>query len=211
MVDPQIKIFDNVLAPKDHRLVWDFLNSPGWAYGAYSQSGGGASRYFYKHFSGYFLDGRESRSASAIEAELAQNAPLLAEFWQVLKRGPLRGSALARCYANGMPAGAEGGIHLDSNIASHLTSIYYPNLEWHPDNAGETLFFNDTRSDLIAAVYPRPNRLVIFPGTIPHVARPISSRCNELRITLMFKTMPEGGVAVSPLSIENTTTESKGP
>src|SRR5580704_709523 len=170
MIDPQIRIFDNVLAPNEQRLVWHFLNRPGWSYGAYSQSGGEASRYFYKHFSGYFMDGRESRSAGAIEAELMQNAPLLAEFWAVLKRGPLKGSVLSRCYANGMPAGAEGGIHLDSNIASHLTSIYYPNLEWRPDSAGETLFFNNERTDLIAAVYPKPNRLVIFPGTIPHVA-----------------------------------------
>ena len=56
--------------------------------------------------------------------------------------------------------------------------------------AGETVFFNPNRDEILAAsVYPKPNRLAIFPGTIPHVARPMSSRANDLRITLMFKTV----------------------
>jgi SM-20-related protein len=191
MAAPNISVFDNFLAERDHRLVWEFLNRPGWAYGAYSDGGGEASRYFYKHFSGFFAGGDEDRTADANEAELAQSAPLLANFWQALKRGPLRGSALARCYANGMPAGTEGGLHTDSNIPTHLTSIYYPNLEWQPDYGGETLFFDADGADLVGAIYPKPNRLVIFAGTIPHVARPVSRRCAQLRITLMFKTMPE--------------------
>lgn len=99
---------------------------------------------------------------------------------------------MARCYANGMPAGAEGGLHMDSNIPTHLTAIYYPTLSWQPSFAGETLFFNPDGTDITAAVYPKPNRLVVFSGTTPHVARPTSVRCPELRITLMFKTLGQG-------------------
>jgi SM-20-related protein len=49
------------------------------------------------------------------------------------------------------------------------------------------LFFNELGDDVLCAVYPKPNRLVSFPGEIPHVARGISHMCPLLRITLMFK------------------------
>ena len=102
---------------------------------------------------------------------------------------------LSRCYANGMPAGVEGALHLDSNVDTHLTTIYYPHLNWHPNFGGETVFFDRAGADIIASVYPRPNRIVMFSGTIPHVARPISRQGPDLRITLMFKTMPEADAA----------------
>jgi SM-20-related protein len=183
-------IFDNFLSPHDHAAIWDFLNRPGWAHGGTSTQDAATDRYFYKHFAGYVRDGRENREVRAIEDELAESAPILAQMWGRLKAGPLKGQALARCYANGMSGGVEGSLHLDSNIESHLTSIYYPHSEWSPNLAGETLLFNSTGDEVVAAIYPRPNRLAVFAGTIPHVARPMSRRSTDLRITLMFKTMP---------------------
>ena len=121
------------------------------------------------------------------------HAPLIAEMWTALKAGPLAGQALARCYANGMPGGVEGGLHLDSNIDSHLTAIYYPHPAWGPNFGGETLLFNAAGDEILAAIYPKPNRLAVFSGAIPHVARPMSRKRPELRITLMFKTMPIAG------------------
>ena len=195
MTQPAISIFDGFLAPADHRAVFDFLSQPGWAFGAFSDGDPDPPRYFYKHFAGFFADGREARTPHQIEEELRAASPLLANFWDALKRGPLRGQALARCYANGMPSGVEGGVHLDSNIDDHLTTIYYPHPEWKPNFGGETLFFNADASDLTSALYPKPNRLAIFSGAIPLVARPTSSRFTQLRITLMFKTTPAAAVA----------------
>ncbi|HEY2752317.1 2OG-Fe(II) oxygenase [Phenylobacterium sp.] len=195
MSAPKVRVFDNLLAPPDQAAVWNFLNQPGWAYGGFSAEGPDADRYFYKHFAGYRKDGREAREAVSIETELAQTAPLLADVWAALKKGPLGGQALSRCYANGMAGGIEGGLHLDSTIESHLTAIYYAHPAWSPNFGGETILFNETGDEIIAAIYPKPNRLAVFAGTIPHVARPMSRRRAELRITLMFKTMPpnEGG------------------
>jgi SM-20-related protein len=51
------------------------------------------------------------------------------------------------------------------------------------------VFFTQDGSDILASIYPKPNRLIVFPGAIPHVARGISRTCPKLRITLMFKTM----------------------
>ena len=190
MSPPKVTVFDNLLAPPEHAAVWTFLNQGGWAYGGFSADGPQADRYFYKHFAGYRTDGREARDLAAIEAELGETAPLLGEMWKALKAGPLQGQALSRCYANGMSGGVEGGLHLDSNIESHLTAIYYPHPAWEPNFAGETLLFNVAGDEVVAAIYPKPNRLAVFSGTIPHVARPMSRRRSDLRITLMFKTMP---------------------
>jgi len=186
----KVQVFDDLLAPAEHAAVWNFLNRPGWAYGGFSAEGPEADRYFYKHFAGYRTDGREARDLAAIEDELAQSAPILAQMWSELRKGPLAGQALSRCYANGMSGGIEGGLHLDSNIETHLTSIYYPHPTWSPNFAGETLLFNAAGDEVLAAIYPKPNRLAVFAGTIPHVARPMSRRRADLRITLMFKTMP---------------------
>jgi SM-20-related protein len=193
MANLQIAVRDNFLAEDEQRAVWEFLKGPGWAFGAYSDQEG--SRYFYKHFAGYRLDPSSEGKAAAFEDELREGYPLLAAVWDRLKAGPLQGHALARCYANGMPSGVDGALHLDSNIDSHLTTIYYPHLEWHPNFGGETVFFDKAGADIVAAVYPRPNRLTIFSGTIPHVARPVSRRGPDLRITLMFKTLPETDAA----------------
>jgi SM-20-related protein len=193
MSPPRVQLFDNLLGQGEHAAVWNFLNQPGWAYGGYSADGPDADRYFYKHFAGYRTDGREARDLAAIEEELGQTAPLLANMWAALKAGPLAGQALSRCYANGMSGGVEGGLHLDSNIETHLTSIYYPHPAWSPAFAGETLLFNAAGDEVVGAIYPKPNRLAVFAGTIPHVARPMSRKRSELRITLMFKTMPAEG------------------
>lgn len=183
-----LTLYDNLLAPQAQAAVWAFISQPGWAHGGFSAEGPEADRYFYKHYAGFVRDGREELDAAAIEGQLARSAPILAQLWGVLKAGPLEGHALARCYANAMPGGTEGGLHLDSNVEDHLTAIYYAHPEWTPNLAGETLLFNAAGDEVVAAIYPRPNRLAVFPGTMPHVARPMSRRAGGLRITLMFKT-----------------------
>ena len=183
-----VRVFDNFLEPDAQAELLGFLKAPTWAFGAYSDGSPNASRYWYKHFAGYVKDGREPLTPDAIEGELQASAPMLSDIWRKIKSGVLPGHNLARCYANGYPFGSEGGLHLDSNISSHATVIYYPHTQWHPNFGGETVFFNAEGTDIIASVYPRPNRLVVFPGIIPHVARGVTRVCPELRVTLMFKT-----------------------
>ncbi|WP_372787060.1 2OG-Fe(II) oxygenase, partial [Phenylobacterium sp.] len=187
-----LTLYDNLLKPPEQAAIWAFLNRPGWAHGGYSADGSEADRYFYKHYAGYPRDGGEPLSDGQIEDQLAESAPILAQLWGLLKGGPLKGHALTRCYANAMQGGTEGGLHLDSTVEDHMTAIYYAHPEWTPDQAGETLLFNTAGDEVVAAIYPRPNRLAVFPGTIPHVARPMSRRASGLRITLMFKTRPAG-------------------
>lgn len=184
-----IRVFDDLLPPDDRKPLLAFLKGPGWSYGAFSDSTPGAPRYWYKHFAGLVRDGPEPSDPLAYEAELGAYAPMVAQLWQKLKAGLLVGHALTRCYANGYPYGSDGGLHYDSNVDTHFTCIYYPHLVWHPNWSGETVFFNQAGDEIIASVYPRPNRLVVFPGNVAHIARGVARVCPEMRITLMFKTM----------------------
>lgn len=183
-----IQVYDGALTDALQGEVLAHLHEPGWAFGAYSDASPNASRYWYKHFAGYVRDGQEARTAQGVEDELAASSAVISAVWRQMKSGPLAGHSLTRCYANGYPAGSEGGLHLDSNVPDHFTAIYYPHTSWHPNFAGETVFFAADGSDIILSVYPKPNRLVVFPGVIPHVARGVSRTCPQLRVTLMFKT-----------------------
>lgn len=186
---PIIRVYDNVLDSSTQRDLLLFLRAPGWTYGAYSADAPNPPRYWYKHFAGLNRDSGEVLDPVVFERQLELVAPPVARMWRHLEAGPMSGHTLARCYANGYPFGSEGSVHYDSDVPSHWTAIYYPHLEWSPDYAGETVFFDSDRTDIIASAYPRPNRLVVFRGIIPHVARAITRACPELRITLMFKTL----------------------
>jgi SM-20-related protein len=182
---------DNLLDEESRREIFKFLRRPGWVFGWKSDPKEDKFAFWHKHFGGdilpdhYSQDRPEKQNACADELQRA--APLLYRLWLQLEARVFPGQELVRCYANSQPFGSEGSLHTDSLSDDSYTAIYYPHANWHPNWGGETLFFNKDRTDLIAAVYPRPNRLVVFPGTIPHVARGVARVCPELRITLMFK------------------------
>ncbi len=72
-------------------------------------------------------------------------------------------------------------IHTHLN---QLVGVYYVNLHWKPEWAGETLFFNDEMTDIIKASVYKPNRLVVFDGSIPHTIRPQAFSAPHYRLTL---------------------------
>jgi SM-20-related protein len=189
---PPIAKIDDALEEEQRVRIWNFLSGPGWKFGWKSDSKKDPYSFWHKHFAGntlpdhYARDGKERQYDCA--DELRRRAPILHELWSDLEKHVIPGHVLTRCYANGQPYGSEGSIHTDSLSANSRTIIFYPHSAWHPNWGGETLFFDKEQTDVIAAVYPRPNRLLVFSGTIPHVARGLSPICPALRITLMFKT-----------------------
>jgi SM-20-related protein len=189
----EIHVFDDVMDQLSQEKTWEFLCGPGWSFGAYSDEHPDAPKYWYKHFAGYSASAAEDRDPAAIVEELKANCPPFYRMWCAIVERFIPGQRLGRCYANRLEPGVGGGVHRDSNDPSHLTLIYYPNLSWSPRDAGETLFYDDAEEEVIKAVTPRPNRLVVFRGTIPHVARPFSPLAPTDRITLMFKTIGVAG------------------
>lgn len=187
-----ITIIENLLAPDEQREVLAFLSTPGWQYGWTSREGAGTSSFLHKHFAGA-IDRADARSRQELGApldcasELAAQAPLLHAFWTKLNRTVFPQHVLSRCYANGLPYGCDGAVHTDSLRPGAYTAVYYPHFDWHPDWGGETVLFNEDSTDILTAIYPKPNRLLVFPGFANHVARGVSRVCPHMRITLMFK------------------------
>jgi 2OG-Fe(II) oxygenase superfamily len=121
--------------------------------------------------------------------EVKGKAPLIFAFWQHLSTTLFKGHTLVRCYANAQAYGSDGTIHTDSRSDDSYTAVYYPHAFWSPDWGGETVLFNFDKTDIVASIYPKPNRLLVFKGNIPHVARGVSRICPVLRVTLMFKSI----------------------
>ncbi len=182
-----ITIIDDLLPGDEQAAIHRLLAQGPWQHGWRSHNGAGAQAFWNRHFAGSQdparLDGRHDASE-----ELAAREPLLDACWQRIARDYLRGHALQSCYANGLPYGTDGSVHTDSLAIGACTAVYYPHQHWDPDWGGETILFNKDRSDILAAVYPKPNRLLVFPGFLYHVARGVSRACPTMRITLMFKT-----------------------
>ena len=187
-----VSVADGVLDAARQRKVFEFLSEPGWQFGWKSDPKADPYAFWNKHFAGsihpdHLLKDGNGRQYDCAE-ELQRNAPLVHEMWQHLRQTALSGHMLMRCYANGHTFGSDGSVHTDSLVEHSFTSVYYPHLKWEPNWGGETVLFNQEKSDIVASIYPRPNRLVTFRGTVPHVARGVARVCPVMRITLMFKT-----------------------
>lgn len=179
-------VVDDFLQDALRKPVLDLLRGGGWRFGKKSQASIDQFSFWCRHFAGHH-NGRKEVHYDC-EAELKRNSPLLYGLWSKLAMTMFKGQTLLRCYSNGAAYGSDGTVHTDSKRAGSYTAVYYPHDHWEPDWAGETCLFNFERTDIVASVYPRPNRLLVFRGDIPHVARGVSRTCPELRITLMYKT-----------------------
>jgi SM-20-related protein len=95
-----------------------------------------------------------------------------------------------RCYCNHAAYGDMLFIHTDCPPgARELTALWFMTQEWNSDWGGETLFF-DSSMDAQVAVSPRPGRLLLFDGSLPHVGRPPNRVCYASRYTLAYKLQP---------------------
>lgn len=185
--EPAIHLYDDVLDVARLTEVQGFLEKGNWKFGAESVAFKVPGNYPYWYAN--FAECKDAAYMQDCSGELSSAAPLIAGMWDQLKGSILAGHALVRCYANGYPYGCEGLVHNDSSDPDHYTALFYANPTWHPNWAGETVFLTSQMpAEVIVAVLPRPNRLLVFRGDIPHVARTISRLCPLLRITLMFKT-----------------------
>lgn len=187
--DAFFRMQDNVLPDQRRQEINQFLHTGGdapWQFGWKSRGKTDAFSFWHRHFAGYKPSGGEA-AAYDCEPEL-EPFPLIAAFWNDLAAGILKDHRLIRCYANGHTYGSDGTVHTDTSLPRTYTCIYYPHKHWEPNWAGETTFFDRARTDIVASVYPKPNRMVIFDGRIPHAARGVSRLCPALRVTLIFKT-----------------------
>lgn len=186
-----VMLIDSVAKDRERKRLFEYLNEPGWLFGWKSSDNSEPFSFWHKHFSGSTVPdaGIEKGTSGTNDcaAELQEKYPLVFTLWQRLQEVALKGHTLVRCYANGMPYGSEGTVHVDSASPRSFTTIYYPHEQWHPNWGGETVFFNQEKNEIVAAILPKSNRAVMFRGIVPHAARGVSRICPIMRITVMFK------------------------
>jgi SM-20-related protein len=134
------------------------------------------------------------------------NHPELIKAWGEIQTRVLRvPHALLRCYANLNVYGTEGYPHKDSKNPDDITTLVYlcgaiapddsqeevkQDEGWKLEYGGETVIAQN--GDIVKAVLPRENRLLVFSSNMTHAARGVTRACTKPRITLMFKSTPNG-------------------
>ena len=83
--------------------------------------------------------------------ELQKNSPLIFGAWLTVREKIFAGHKLVRCYANAMCYGMDGTVHTDAHEPGNYTAVYYPHERWSPNWGGETMFYNQQESRVLAA------------------------------------------------------------
>lgn len=161
-----------------------------WRYGWRAAKTQTTHGFWHSHFAGDNDDGGDA----SCERELVDRplvAPVL-ELWNLIRDTLAPGQVPVRVYANGHTYGGDGHLHTDCDRPGHFTSIYYAHPEWDVNWAGETVFFDSSGQDVLHGVFPKPGRIVHFPGDIPHAARSPSRDCPALRAVIVVKSFDPG-------------------
>lgn len=182
-----IQVMDNVIDKRKLQACQYFLEKAAWRYGWPSNTD-----MPYGHWN---VD--LSQTPKHNSADVASKVPpVVLEIWKDVNKAFFHNKAtLVRCYANRHTFGTEGYIHTDSDRTEDQTCVVYMDTNWDVDWGGETTFYSTDKSAIINAVIPSFGRTAVFPGNIPHCAKPISRICPKVRTTLMFK------VTVDPKAI----------
>jgi SM-20-related protein len=60
---------------------------------------------------------------------------------------------------------------------------------WATCWGGELVFYDTAKENIMLSVQPKPKRVVVFNGEVPHGARAPAANCNRLRMSIAFKTL----------------------
>ncbi len=95
-----------------------------------------------------------------------------------------------RAYTNYAAYGDMLYTHMDcAPDRRGLTALWFLSSHWEPEWGGETMFF-DASGDAMFCASPKPGRLVLFDGAIPHAGRPPSRICYAPRYSFAIKFDP---------------------
>lgn len=163
-----------------------FLRKSPWSWGFKS------SNYLFSrsipHWSIIF-GGVSSQNEEYYDCEHELNG-IVKNIWTLLKEEYFLNDVLVRCYANAITRGIDQKIHTDDYHPDSKTCILYVNKEWNVDWGGETIIWDKEKRRIVDSYLPKYNSILLISGNCHHGVRPVSSYCDDLRMTLMFKTRP---------------------
>ena len=95
--------------------------------------------------------------------------------------------AIERMYVNAYAFGACPTAHSDNDADGSYTALCYASEAWHYDWCGETISYSNARDEITRAIYPKPGRIAVFDGRLPHVVRAPTRGCPLVRYTIAIK------------------------
>ena len=79
-------------------------------------------------------------------------------------------------------------IHVDGPTKGQvITMLVYPNIEWGSNHGGETVFYEEDKTEMVYLNPYVPGRICIFDGSIPHCAKPQALIGPKYRFTIACK------------------------
>ncbi|MCO7593087.1 MULTISPECIES: 2OG-Fe(II) oxygenase [Pseudomonas] len=182
-----VKIIDNAITPTEQAQLDHAFSDALWRYDWPVNSTPFARPCWH-----FFIAGSKREALECCEKELAINERwgFLINIWKRLCAVYMKNSRLLGVYANGQTFGQDSPIHRD-NLPSEPghTAVLFCNDYWATTWGGELLFCNDAKTDIITAALPKPRRIAIFNGEMPHRAKSPAIDCDRLRTTIAFKTI----------------------
>lgn len=96
---------------------------------------------------------------------------------------------IARQYINHASSESVDLIHTDcsSDQTDYYTILHYANFKWDNNWHGETLFYNDSSSEVLFASTIKPGRVIVFNSSIQHSATAPSIIAEYPRYTIVTK------------------------
>jgi len=162
-----IHICDNVLSPAAHEALCNFTNESyfriGWA--DTSDISRRQHQYLYSAWNQEDLDRTGFLQALKDERTLEL----------------IGGRTPVRTVVN---LSVPSNVHFSHTHLNEDVLLFYLNTNWREEWAGETLFFDQERKNIIFASAYVPNRTIFFDGEIPHTIRPQSIIAPHYRYTL---------------------------
>lgn len=124
-------------------------------------------------------------------AEFLEAEPLIVRFHQAVERlFPGERQVFQRSHVNSLVFGDTATPHRDCDEhRDNVTVLYFVNREWERDWGGEIVFY-DEADEAVAAVSPRPGRVVLFRGAAVHRVGVPQRQCHMERLTLVYMLQP---------------------
>lgn len=182
-----VQIIDGAIDVNEQRQIVEQFKSAVWRFG-WPRNDAVFSRPCWH----IFIAGSRRPEGQSCEEELRDSTEwgFLAPIWARVKRTFLPEATLLGVYANGQTLGQDSPIHRDNKPGEvGTTVIMFCNGYWASCWGGELVFYNNSKADVVKAVLPKPGRVVLFNGHMPHGAHAPSIMCDQLRVTVAFKTI----------------------
>tara|TARA_R100001132_G_scaffold25307_1_gene25352 strand:+ start:2362 stop:3249 length:888 start_codon:yes stop_codon:yes gene_type:complete len=169
------EVYDNYYDHNDIDMFYgEFRDNKKWSYTASAIPNSNNRKFYYK-----------LNKKNTVDKKLFHYAN------EILKEKKLtKFVELSRAYAGAYVYGFMHEIHQDegeSKLNEVFTIMFYLNKKWDITYGGETYFLDHTHNNLWKSILPKPARVILFDGSIPHAAREVSRICTDLRMVATFK------------------------